>query len=164
MDWKKNSNKSFIQPSFHCWKPFCERGFFPKSVTDLQKKCWCQENFRVCWHYELYLLKRHIFLYLQTTFYISSIILTSFRQGVVSPSLHLETNNKRVLLIRVNNNISRFNNLSANTYLFKVNNRNTRKRLEMCSKLTINTSERRQWRCSGVFIVNFYCWHWTSKS
>ena len=30
------------------------------------------------------------------------------------------------------------------TYLLKVNNRNTRKRCEMCSKLTIKTPERRQ--------------------
>ena len=32
----------------------------------------------------------------------------------------------------------------ANIYLFKVNNRNTRKRYEMSSKLTIKTPERRQ--------------------
>ena len=36
-------------------------------------------------------------------------------------------------------------------YLFKVNNRNTRTRCEICSKLRIKTPERR----SGVFIVNF---------
>ena len=29
-------------------------------------------------------------------------------------------------------------------YLFKVNNKNTRKRCEICSKLTIKTPERRQ--------------------
>ena len=40
-------------------------------------------------------------------------------------------------------------------YLLKVNNRNTSTRCEICSKLTINTPERRQWRRSGVFIVNF---------
>ena len=40
-------------------------------------------------------------------------------------------------------------------YLFKVNNRNTRTRCEICSKLTIKTLERLPWRCSGVFIVNF---------
>ena len=40
-------------------------------------------------------------------------------------------------------------------YLFKANNRNTRKRCEICSKLTIKTPEQRQRRCSGVFIVNF---------
>ena len=42
-----------------------------------------------------------------------------------------------------------------NIYLFKVNNRSTRKRCEICSKLTIETPERRQWRLSGIFIVNF---------
>ena len=39
--------------------------------------------------------------------------------------------------------------------MFKVNNRNTRKRCEMCSKLTIKTPERCHRRRSGVFIVNF---------
>ena len=42
-----------------------------------------------------------------------------------------------------------------NIYLFKVNNRNIRKRWETRSKLTIKTPERGQWRRSGVFIVNF---------
>ena len=45
--------------------------------------------------------------------------------------------------------------IPAGIYLFKVNNRNTRTRCEICSKLTINTPERRHWRRSGVFIVNF---------
>ena len=36
-----------------------------------------------------------------------------------------------------------------------MNNRNTRTRCETWSKLTIKTPERRQWRLSGVFIVNF---------
>ena len=40
-------------------------------------------------------------------------------------------------------------------YLRKVNNRNTRTRCDVCSKLTIKTPEQRQWRRSGVFIVNF---------
>ena len=31
-------------------------------------------------------------------------------------------------------------------YLLKVNNRNTRKSCEICSKLTMNITERRQWR------------------
>ena len=66
----------------------------------------------------------------------------------------------------------------AGIYLLKVNNRNTRTRCEICSKLTIKTPERRhfisprntrkpkgflefsriikwEWRRSGVFIVNF---------
>ena len=44
---------------------------------------------------------------------------------------------------------------SEHDYMFKVNNRNTRTRCEICSKLTIKTPERRHWRRSGVFIVNF---------
>ena len=63
----------------------------------------------------------------------------------------------------------------ANNYLFKVNNKNDRKRCEICSKLTMKTPERRHLypiktsekqrfpdvfigyrrRRSGVFIVNF---------
>ena len=42
--------------------------------------------------------------------------------------------------------------LPANIYLFKVTNRSTRKRCEICLQLTIKTPKRRQWRCSvGVF-------------
>ena len=40
-------------------------------------------------------------------------------------------------------------------YMFKINNRNTRTRFEICSKLTIKTAERLQWRRFGVFIVSF---------
>ena len=40
----------------------------------------------------------------------------------------------------------------ANIYLLKINNRNTGKRCEICSKLVIKTPER---RCSDVFIVKF---------
>ena len=43
----------------------------------------------------------------------------------------------------------------TSVYLIEVNNRNIRKRYKICSKLTIKTPERRQWRRSGVFIVNF---------
>ena len=43
----------------------------------------------------------------------------------------------------------------AGIYLLKVNNRNTGKRCKICSKLTIKTRERRHWRRSGIFIVNF---------
>ena len=47
------------------------------------------------------------------------------------------------------------NILPAGNYMFKVNNKNTRTRCEICSKLTIKTPERRHWRRSGIFIVNF---------
>ena len=39
----------------------------------------------------------------------------------------------------------------VNKYMLKVSNQNTRK----SSKLTITTPERRQWRRSFIFIVNF---------
>ena len=43
----------------------------------------------------------------------------------------------------------------AGIYLLKVNNGSTRTRCEICSKLTIKIPERRHWRRSGIFIVNF---------
>ena len=43
----------------------------------------------------------------------------------------------------------------ANIYLFKFNNRNTGKKCEICSELTVKTPERRQWRRFGIFIFNF---------
>ena len=46
-------------------------------------------------------------------------------------------------------------NLPANICLFKVNNKNTRKRCEICSKLIIKTEEWRQWHHSDIIIVNF---------
>ena len=45
--------------------------------------------------------------------------------------------------------------MPAANYMFKVNNRNTRTSRKICSKLTTKTPERRQWRRSDVFIVNF---------
>ena len=51
--------------------------------------------------------------------------------------------------------LTNFSSYPAGIYLPKVNNINTRTRCEICSKLTIKTPERRHWRRSGVFIVNF---------
>ena len=48
--------------------------------------------------------------------------------------------------------------LPANIYLYKVNNRNTRKRCEICSKLTIETPH-----LFHIFFQCFYYWLWTSK-
>ena len=45
----------------------------------------------------------------------------------------------------------------ANISKIKVNNRNTRKRLEICSKLTIKILERRQWPRSAFWFWCFYC-------
>ena len=64
------------------------------------------------------------------------------------------------------------NTILANIYLFKFNNRNTRKRYEKCWNLTIKTTELRQWCNSDVlltlngvytFFLRFYCWLWISK-
>ena len=43
---------------------------------------------------------------------------------------------------------------SSHPYLLTVNNRNTKKRFEICLKLTTKTLERRQSPRSDVFIVN----------
>ena len=43
----------------------------------------------------------------------------------------------------------------AGNHMFKVNNRNNRTRCELRLKLTTKTQRRRQWRRSGVSIVNF---------
>ena len=40
----------------------------------------------------------------------------------------------------------------ADIYLLKINNRNTKRRCEICSKLTIKTTET---RCSSVSIFSF---------
>ena len=41
------------------------------------------------------------------------------------------------------------------SWLFKVNNGNTKTNLKISSKLTKNTPERQQWHGSDIFIVNF---------
>ena len=46
-------------------------------------------------------------------------------------------------------------NYPANKYMLKFNNRNTRKKYETCSKLTIATPKQYYWHYSGVFIVIF---------
>ena len=45
--------------------------------------------------------------------------------------------------------------LSASIHLFKVTNRNTKKRCEVCSRLTIITPEWCHWSRANVFIANF---------
>ena len=44
----------------------------------------------------------------------------------------------------------------ANIYLLKVNNKNTKKRCEKYSKLTLKAPEKRHWCYSGVFIANIF--------
>ena len=45
--------------------------------------------------------------------------------------------------------------LQNGIYLLKVNNKNTRARCQICSKLTIKTPEQCHWYRSYVIIVNF---------
>ena len=54
--------------------------------------------------------------------------------------------------------------ITAGNYMFKVNNKNTRTRCEICSKLTVTTPEKRTLNiqlltyftpCSSVSIINF---------
>ena len=55
----------------------------------------------------------------------------------------------------VNNNYQKNSRLLCTCmYRLKVKNRNTRTRCEICSKLTINTPERRQWCHSNVSIID----------
>ena len=51
-------------------------------------------------------------------------------------------------------NMNRVRLVQAVNYMFKVNNRNTRIRCEVCSKLTIKAPND-AWRRSCIFIVNF---------
>ena len=52
-----------------------------------------------------------------------------------------------MVLIEINN--------PASNYIFKVGNRNTRTRREICSKLTKKRPEHRQWCFHGVLYCNF---------
>ena len=51
----------------------------------------------------------------------------------------------------------------AGNYIFKVNNRNTRTRCEICSKLTIKTPERHHMGSLRCSIHLSRCIHWRSK-
>ena len=66
--------------------------------------------------------------------YLSAILQYKVKKYSVDKYLH-KANKKRTS--------ENFINIPANIYLFKVNNRNTRKSCEICLKLTIKTPERR---------------------
>ena len=64
-------------------------------------------------------------------------------------TIQLEVSNQYAKkLLKVNGN-------PASIYLLKVNNRKTRTKCEICSKLTIKTPEQFHLHHSGVFIVKF---------
>ena len=66
-----------------------------------------------------------------------------------------EDNQKQLQELKEKHQVSLLWRYPVGNCMFKFNNRNTRTRYEICSKLTIKTPERRQWRRSVVFIVNF---------
>ena len=58
-------------------------------------------------------------------------------------------------IIRACIDIASQNKFTIHIYLFKFNDRNTRKSSEIRSKLSKKTPEQSQQHCFGVFIVNF---------
>ena len=64
-------------------------------------------------------------------------------------------NNEYYLKALKNTHVLNKEGYQADIYLLKVNNRNTRTRCEICSKLTIKIPERRQCRRCGIVIANF---------
>ena len=65
---------------------------------------------------------------------------------------------EKTFLVKLKLEFGSARQFSVGNYMFRLNNRNTRTRFDVCSELTIKTSERRErscWRCSVVFIVNF---------
>ena len=69
------------------------------------------------------------------------------RWKVIADLMHFSSQNLYIPFINRNS--------PAGNYMFKVNNRNTRTRSEICSKLTIKTPERRQWRFTSILTS---CW------
>ena len=72
---------------------------------------------------------------------------------------HIYVNYHSILLLKYQEADTAYNSCfytfnPVGIYLLKFNDRNARTRCEICSKLTIKAPER-QWRRSGVFVVNF---------
>ena len=63
------------------------------------------------------------------------------------------SNVRQIKIIQLHVSVSK--PFPVGNYLLKLKNRNTKTRCEICSKLTIKIAEGRQWRCSGILIVNF---------
>ena len=75
-----------------------------------------------------------------------------FLHSLFSPQKNFITDNWRSPTYKFEN---QNHHIPVDIYLLQVNNRNTKTRCEICSKLTIKTAKQRQWRRSGVFIVKF---------
>ena len=73
-----------------------------------------------------------------------------FREGVYIPSTQ-KVLAKLLVVNFISISVNKLGLCPANIYLFKVNNRNIKKRCEIYSKLTIKTPEQ----CHSVSIVDF---------
>ena len=110
------------------------------------------------------LLKKHVFHNVPASLFItaSGNILTNGNISLELFMAPLETI-ARITFWQVQHHFAQLQKVSdfqfrinpAGNYMFKVNNRNTRTRCEICSKLTIKIPQRRHWRRSRIFIVNF---------
>ena len=65
------------------------------------KKVLTSVNLRGPWYQKIYFLKLHICVYLRAKFQVSTIILTSIRQGVILPPTTSEQTPKKSTQIRV---------------------------------------------------------------
>ena len=96
----------------------------------------------------------------QTTFTCKRIYIIQQPQSYCKPLEQIESNILRIECITprltlILKYVKIEQNVPVGIYMFKLNNRNTRTKDEICSKLTIKTPERRHWR---------YWWLFQSKS
>ena len=85
-------------------------------------------------------------------FYSYNLIQLQRYPGILLETLKIKL--PRLILLKICQQEQLTNN-PAIIYLLRVNNRNTRTRCEICSKLIIKTPEGCHWGRSDVFIVNF---------
>ena len=81
-NWKHNSEISNTNLTLLLWVKVL---FWPKN-TDFLQKMLTSARLRGPWYKKVYFLKLHMIAYLRAKFQVSSIILTSFRQGVIPPT------------------------------------------------------------------------------
>ena len=89
----------------------------------------------------------HLFYYILLCFILLLIFL---RKSIISTMLPFLSWNKNI-----ENKLQSGFLYPANIYLFKVNNKKTRKRFHISSKLTVKTLHQGHWCLPGIFVVNF---------
>ena len=113
------------------------------SLNSIAISLMCGTNSFVLLYFVWYSHKEVAYSFLRCDQTWCKIILMWFSWLAVSNSV-LKSSHNALLLV---------NNFSTNIYLLRVNDRNTRKRYELCSKLTIKSPERRHLRLI-MFLVN----------